>query len=119
MKIKPRKPDMHESIIDLIKLFGTQFKENKFVNGVVSSFLKTGTVPITSTNEFFEYKEEINCGTIGTVPSGTMPSYKRKPTEEEENDRILDALEAFLNPENNMNDLVDDDDEEDGYDYDD
>ena len=48
-----------------------------------------------------------------------MPSYKRKPTEEEENDRILDAFEAFLNPENNMNNLVDDDDEEDGFDYDD
>lgn len=48
-----------------------------------------------------------------------MPLCKRKLTEEDENDRILDAFEAFLNPENNMNDLVDDDDEEDGYDYDD
>ena len=119
IKFKPRKPDMYESMADLIKLFETQFKDVKFVNGVVSSFLKTGTVPITSTNEFLEYKEEINCGTIGTVPSGTMQLYKKKLTEEEENDRILDAFEAFLNPENNMNDLVDDDDEEDDYDYDD
>jgi hypothetical protein len=119
MKFKPRKPDMYESMADLIELFGNQFKETKFVNGVVSSFLKTGTVPITSTNEFFEYKEETHCGTIGTVPSGTMPLYKKKLTEEDENDRILDAFEAFLNPENNMNDLVDDEEEEDGYDYDD
>ena len=119
MKFKPRKPDMYESMADLIKLFETQFKEIKFVNGVVSSFLKTGTVPITSANEFFEFKEETSCGTIGPVPSGTMPLHKRKPTEEEENNRILDAFEAFLNPVNNMNDLVDDDDEEDDYDYDD
>ena len=119
MKFKPRKPDMHESIVDFIKLFETQFKDVKFVNGVISSFLRTGTVPVTSTNEFFEYKEETHCGTISTVPSGTMPLYKRKLTEEDENDRILDAFEAFLNPENNMSDLVDDDDEENGYDYDD
>ena len=119
MKFKPRKPDMYESMVDLIKLFETQFKEVKFVNGVISSFLKTGTVPVTSTNEFFEYKEETHCGTISTVPSGTMARCKRKLTEEDENDRILDAFEAFLNPENNMSDLVDDDDEENGYDYDD
>ena len=59
-----------------------------------------------------------NCGTIGTVPSGTMRAYKRKLTAEEENDRILDAFESFLNPLNNMNDLIDDEDEEDDYDYD-
>ena len=94
------------------------------MNGVISSFLKTETVPVTRANEFFEYKEETHCGTISIVPSDTMPLCKRKLTEEDENDRILDAFEAFLNPENNMNDLVDDDDdddddEEDGYDYDD
>ena len=116
MKFKPRKPDMYESMLDLIKLFETQFKEVKFVNGVISSFLKTGTVSATSTNEFFEYKEETHCGTISAVPSGTIPLCKRKLTEEDENDRILDAFEAFLNPDNNINDLVDDDDEEDGYD---
>ena len=184
--------DMYESMVDLIKLFETQFKETKFVNGVVSSFLKTGTVlpkqnkmsafraqssntpghvrisphhtkkaknlgnlllfyfaysvgsvlvhathtfeldfghgkrtfysalalPVTSTNESFEYKEETNCGTIGTVSSGTMQAYKRKLTAADENDRILDAFEAFLNPLNSMNDLIDDDDEEDDYDYD-
>lgn len=83
MKFKPRKPDMYESMADLIKLFETQFKEMKFVNGVVSSFLKTGTVPITCANEYLKYKEEIICSTIRTVPSGTMPLYKKKLTEEE------------------------------------
>lgn len=45
-----------------------------------------------------------------------MPLYKKKVTEEEKNDRNIDAFEAFLNPENSLNYLVDDDDEEDDYD---
>jgi DDE superfamily endonuclease len=74
------KPDMMECIDNLIHLFGSDgdFQKQKFKDGVISSFIKTGTIPCSVDEEgvhnFVQYKEESICGKMKIVPLGTQPS---------------------------------------------
>jgi DDE superfamily endonuclease len=74
------KPDMMECIDNLIQLFGPDgdFQKQKFKDGVISAFMKTGTVPCNvdenGVTNFVECKEESICGTMKIIPLGTQPS---------------------------------------------
>ena len=71
------KPEMMDCISDLINLFGPngEFQREKFKNGIISSFVKTGTVPVTTdengVNHFVEYKDSSINGTMEVIPLGT------------------------------------------------
>ena len=43
---KPPKPDMLQAIKDVFNLMANGFKEPKFVQGIVRSFISTGWAPI-------------------------------------------------------------------------
>lgn len=67
---------MVQAVIDLFQLFENGFKEEKFRNGIKSSFIKTGTMPIRSNDSdayhFVEYTANLINGTMKTVvPTGT------------------------------------------------
>jgi hypothetical protein len=42
---KPPKPELQQSLLDLMDLFAGQFSEDKFASGVRRSFVRTGMVP--------------------------------------------------------------------------
>ena len=71
------KPQMMDCISDLINLLGPngEFQREKFKNGIISSFVKTGTVPVTTdengVNHFVEYKDSSINGTMEVIPLGT------------------------------------------------
>ena len=44
----PPVPEQIQAIVDLLRLFEKGFKEEKFKNGIKSSFIKTRTIPIFS-----------------------------------------------------------------------
>lgn len=72
----PPKPEMIQAVLDLFELFEKRFKEEKFRNGIKSSFIKTGTMPATSTDadvyKFVEYTVDSICGTMKSIlPKGT------------------------------------------------
>ena len=73
------KPEMTECIHNLIDLFGVDgdFQKLKFKNGIISSFIKTGTLPVNYDEvgeaKFIDYKEESICGTMKVIPLGTRP----------------------------------------------
>ena len=62
----PPKPEMIQAVLDLFELFEKGFKKEKFRNGIKSSFIKTGTMPTTSTDadvhKFVEYTVDSICG---------------------------------------------------------
>ena len=67
------KPDMLQGIQDLFNLFMNGFKEPKFVQGVVKSFISTGCLPIYSADptiiEFQPYTKHKLSGTLKVSPA--------------------------------------------------
>lgn len=68
---------MLEGIADLIQFFKEQFTEIKFRDCVNRTFIKTGTLPVSSVDddkpvEFVVYKKESVCGTMIIIPEGTL-----------------------------------------------
>jgi hypothetical protein len=94
------KPNMIESMHDLIALFANEFKKPNFIAGIASSFIKTGSVPFSG-NEFHLYKEEHFNG----IKSGVMPTGTRSVIMNEDDD-FQEALECFLDDDNNVDDIA-------------
>ena len=67
---------MLQGIQDLFDLIADGFKKEKFVEGVKRSFISTGCVPLddsdVSAPTFQEYSKSNICGTIKSVPTGTV-----------------------------------------------
>ena len=113
------KPDMMECISDLIRLFGSDgdFQKQKFKEGVISSFKKTGTIPSStdhdSTSSFMPYKEEVICGTMKVIAIGTHPAdyfdIQNAPIFNEESVDVHNAIMGYLDREDF--DVETDDDE--------
>lgn len=107
-KFTPPKPEMIQAIVDLFHLFENGFKEEKFKNGIRSSFIKTGTVPIISMNpdnfEFTQYNSTSISGSMKTViPLGTKMMDNIIPALD--NDVVFsDAINIFLDAEDDMED---------------
>jgi DDE superfamily endonuclease len=77
LKFVPPKPSMIEGIKDLILLFAEQFTEEKFKDCINRTFIKTGTLPIPTSDitelpQFITFKRLAACGTMSIVPSGTI-----------------------------------------------
>ena len=74
---EPPKPKMSEAIQDLFNLIANGFREPKFVQGIVRSFISTGCMPINSedlTNLAFQpYTKQKISGTINLTKSGVTP----------------------------------------------
>jgi DDE superfamily endonuclease len=118
------KPDMMECIDNLIQLFGPDgdFQKQKFKDGVISAFMKTGTIPCNvsenGVTNFVEYKEESICGTMKIIPLGTQPSnFFDIPVVamNEESTEIQNAIFSLLDRED-FGDAEDGDDNDDDYD---
>ena len=74
---EPPKPKMLEAIQDLFNLIANGFREPKFVQGIVRSFISTGCMPINSedlTNLAFQpYTKQKISGTINLTKLGVTP----------------------------------------------
>ena len=99
----PPKPEMIQAVIDLFQLFENGFKEEKFRNGIKSSFIKTGTMPTRSDDSdaygFVEYTANLINGTMKTVvPTGTKVEQVVKAIP---NDDVVlaEAINMFLDAE--------------------
>ena len=103
------KPEMMECISDLIILFGPNgdFQKQKFKEGIISSFKKTGTIPSSinddCTSNFVPYKEEKICGTMKVIALGTHPAdyfdIPNAPILNEESAEIHNAIMGYLDRE--------------------
>ena len=73
---QPPKPNMLQGIQDLFDLIADGFKKEKFVEGVKRSFISTGCVPLDDSDVsapiFKEYSKNNICGTMKSVPTGTV-----------------------------------------------
>ena len=99
----PPKPEMIQAVVDLFQLFENGFKEEKFRNGIKSSFIKTGTMPTRSDDSdaygFVEYTANLINGTMKTVvPTGTKVEQVVKAIP---NDDVVlaEAINMFLDAE--------------------
>ena len=108
----PPKPEMIQAVLDLFELFEKGFKEEKFRNGIKSSFIKTGTMPATSTDadvyKFVEYTVDSICGTMKSIlPKGTKVADAVVPAT---NGDIVfeEAINLFLDAEDDDKDVVED-----------
>ena len=67
---------MLQGIQDLFDLIADGFKKEKFVEGVKRSFISTGCVPLDDSDVsppiFEEYSKNNICGTMKSVPTGTV-----------------------------------------------
>ena len=108
----PPKPEMIQAVLDLFELFEKGFKEEKFRNGIKSSFIKTGTMPATSTDadvyKFVEYTVDSICGTMKSIlPKGTTVADTVVPATN--NDIVFEeAINLFLDAEDDDEDVVED-----------
>ena len=72
---EPPKPDMLQSIQDLLDLLANGFRKLKFVEGVQRSFISTGFVPCDESTPsepiFQQYSKYKISGTIDITPTGT------------------------------------------------
>lgn len=88
---EPHKPDMLQGIKDLFDLFKNGFKEPKFVQGIVRSFVSTGCMPIYSADpaiiHFEPYQKHKMSGTIKISPPTKVDS---------ENAEVLEAMYNML-----------------------
>lgn len=91
IKFEPPKPCMLQGIQDLFDLFADGFKEPKFVQGIVRSFISTGCMPIPSPDptviEFLKYSKHKTSGTIH-IPSPT--------TADTESAEVMEAMHNVL-----------------------
>lgn len=99
----PPKPSLHECLLDLLDLFkdGGAFCTPKFVEGIKSSFIKTGTGPKLD-GTFTQYSAVADKGTMLIAPAGTVHSNEFK--------KFVDSLAD--NSDGESSDDEDDDDED-------
>ena len=104
----PPKPEMIQAVIDLFHLFENGFREEKFQNGIRSSFIKTGTVPAMSSSSddfnFTQYNSTSISGSMKSViPLGTKMITNISAALD--NDIVFaDAINIFLDAEDDMDD---------------
>lgn len=104
----PPKPEMIQAVIDLFHLFENGFREEKFQNGIRSSFIKTGTVPAMSSSSddfnFTQYNSTSISGSMKSViPLGTKMITNISAALD--NDIVFaDAINLFLDAEDDMDD---------------
>ena len=108
---------MLEGIADLIRFFKEQFTESKFRDCNNRTFIKTGTLPVSSLDddtpvEFVIYKKESMCGTMLIIPEGTL-ELDRSDVNDNSDDMKPDDLnlleKAVISYYIDNNDLIDDD----------
>jgi hypothetical protein len=89
-------PKMLQSIQDLINLYAINFKEEDFMQGIVKSFQKTGSIPTinfqTGEKEFAIYKAE-HCNGIRSGPPSKFTVTGGEQYSEED---ISECLDCFL-----------------------
>lgn len=92
---KPPKPDMLQAIKDVFNLMANGFKEPKFVQGIVRSFISTGCIPMMNfdhTNVSFQlYTKHKVSGTINFKQFGIV-----QPDATDENSEVVNAINAML-----------------------
>jgi hypothetical protein len=104
----PPVPEQIQAIVDLFQLFEKGFREVKFKNGIKSSFIKTGTIPILSNNsddkQFTVYNSNSICGSMKSViPLGTQ--CRDAISNALDNDMVfVDAINIFLDAEDDVED---------------
>jgi hypothetical protein len=104
----PPVPEQIQAIVDLFQLFEKGFREEKFKNGIKSSFIKTGTIPILSNNsddkQFTVYNSNSICGSMKSViPLGTQ--CRDAISNALDNDMVfVDAINIFLDAEDDVED---------------
>ena len=117
-KFTTPKPTMLEGILDLIELFKEQFTESKFRDCINRTFIKTGTLPVSSLDdddkpvEFMIYKKESMCGTMMIIPEGSLELDDSAPNNnsDEMTPDDLNLLErAVISYYIDNNDFIDDD----------
>jgi hypothetical protein len=93
---KVPEPKMLQSIQDLINLYANSFKEEDFMQGIVKSFQKTGSIPTinfeTGEKEFAIYKASHCNG----VRSGPPSKFSGKVDELYSAEDIQECFECFL-----------------------
>ena len=104
----PPKPEMIQAIVDLFVLLENGFKEEKFKNGIRSSFIKTGTLPnISSSSDditFTQYNSTAISGSMKSViPLGTK-MINTISTALDNEVLFADAIKMFLDAEDEMED---------------
>lgn len=90
-KFAPPAPTLPQAITDLLLLFRTGFKEDKFQGGIRKSFVKTGCAPkegATDQLDFNLYEESNSTGIATVVPEGTRDELRVVA--------IIDAMNAVL-----------------------
>ena len=108
---------------------GGDFQKAKFKNGIISSFVKTGTLTVNynevGTPKFMDCKEEFICGTMKVIPLGTRPCDYFDLVAPEMNLEAGNVQNMILtyvdrkqrdNANSNNNDNDDDDDDDDACD---
>jgi hypothetical protein len=104
----PPVPEQIQAIVDLFRLFENGFKEEKFKDGIKTSFIKTGTVPTQSNDtdefQFTEYNSNSICGSMKSViPLGTKS--RNTISSALDNDMVfVDAINIFLDAEDDVED---------------
>ena len=98
---EPPKPDMMQSVTDLLDLMAGGFKLPKFVEGVKRSFVSTGCVPFDESDVlnplFIQYSRHKICGTMKITPTGTS-----FPIDTSNTDINVDDTNQFILPINFM-----------------
>ena len=117
------KPELIEGICDLFNLFGNEFCAKKFKEGVISSFIKTGTIPEYNYNEeinFREYTREEKYGSIPLIPTGSIITKKKEENNILDdnliNDVTVDDAINFFDEEEDYDDIDENEDNTDGFD---
>ena len=91
IKFEVPKPDMLQGIQDLFDLMANGFREPKFVQGVVRSFISTGCMPVYSTDpniiNFLPYTKHKMSGTMNILAPTTATS---------ESAEVLEAMYNML-----------------------
>ena len=98
---------MQQGILDLVDLFATQFKTTKFQEGVVRSFIKTGTIPQPSTTTsptFTQYRVESVNGFVNFIPTGTKSLMEAQSVLKQYSEDEINAMVNELTDENDPRD---------------
>ncbi len=107
LKFEPPKPTLKQGILDLFDLFATQFKTTTFQEGVVRSFINTGTIPQDSTAttpKFKEYKLESVNGSVSFIPLGTHSAAEAQAVLKQYSEDEICAIINELTDENDPRD---------------
>ena len=99
-------PKMMQSIQDLINLYANEFKKEDFMQGIVKSFQKTGSIPTINLEngekEFAIYKAE-HCNGIRSGPPSKFTVKGHEISDED----MQEALDCFLEGFDDSHDIDD------------